>query len=126
MNSKITITAGSVSIEGELNDTPCARAILDALPIEATARTWGDEIYFDIGVSCDLAADAREDVAVGELAYWPAGTAFCIFLGRTPTSGPDGRPRAASSVNPIGKLLGDPQALKQVHAGNKVALSKTG
>ena len=50
MPTKIKITAGPVSSLAELNDTPTAVAIQKALPIEATANTWGDEIYFAIGV----------------------------------------------------------------------------
>jgi hypothetical protein len=45
-------------------------------------------------------------MAVGEIAYWPPGKAFCIFFGRTPAS-VDGAPRAASAVNPLGRLTGD-------------------
>ena len=124
MDRRITITAGGVSVEAELNDSPCAAAIFDDLPIERAANTWGDEIYFDIGVSCDLADDARAEMAVGELAYWPPGKAFCVFFGPTPASGPDGQPRAASEVNPIGKVIGDPSVLRNVRDGQTVTLAK--
>jgi Cyclophilin-like len=51
MARAIRITAGSVSAEARLNDSKTAGAIWDALPIEAKGQTWGDEIYFDIGLT---------------------------------------------------------------------------
>ena len=50
---------------------------------------------------------------VGKLAYWPVGRAFCIFFGPTPVS-IDYTPRAASGVNPIGHIIRDCSALKQL------------
>ena len=123
MSLRITIKIGPVQAEAELNDTPCARAIYDALPIEAEANTWGEEVYFSIPVDCELADGAREAMAVGELGYWPAGKAFCIFFGRTPASGEDGAPRAASDVNPIGYVVGNVAASKSVANGQKIVLS---
>ncbi|HUS46708.1 MAG TPA: cyclophilin-like fold protein [Phycisphaerae bacterium] len=123
MSQRITIRIGDRSAEAELNDCDCAKKIWAALPIEAVANTWGEEVYFDISVRCELSDDAREDVAVGELGYWPTGTAFCIFFGRTPASGPDGRPRAASKVNPIGHLIGDARVFEKVRDGEKIVLS---
>lgn len=123
MPKKITIEAGRVTLKAELNDSPCAKAVYEAMPIKAAVNTWGEEIYFDIGVKFGLADDAREDVSVGEIGYWPTGKAFCVFFGRTPASGPDGKPRAASEVNPIGRVIGDAKALKDVKDGDEVTLS---
>ena len=102
---------------------PCAAAIYDSLPIRSTANTWGDEVYFDIPVECGLQSDAREDVSVGELGYWPTGQAFCIFFGPTPASGGDSAPRAASKVNPIGQIIGDPALFQAVRDGDEVNIS---
>ena len=79
----IVITAGTVSAEARLNESKTAAAIWDALPIEATGETWGDEIYFDIGLAVG-AESPREVVEIGDLGYWPPGRAFCIFFGPTP------------------------------------------
>ena len=62
-------------------------------------------------------------MSVGEIAYWPPGQAFCIFFGRTPASGPDGAPKAASDVEPLGRITGDIQSLHSVQDGQKVILS---
>jgi len=123
MSHRITIAAGPVTVEGELNDSPTARRIWEALPIAGQANTWGDEIYFRIPVQVEEAADARADVLVGELGYWPRGEAFCIFFGPTPAS-EDDQPRAASPVNPVGRVLDDPAVLQDVPPGATVMLEK--
>jgi hypothetical protein len=120
---RIAISAGSVTMEAELNDSPTAQAIWEALPITGRANTWGDEIYFDIPVQAEQAPDARADVEVGELGYWPVGSAFCIFFGPTPVS-TGVQPRAASPVNIVGRVLGDATAFRQVTAGAAVKLTR--
>ncbi len=120
---KIRITAGKVSAEAVLNDSPTATKIWEALPLEARGNTWGEEIYFSIPVRAEEAKDARDIVAVGDLGYWPPGTAFCIFFGRTPAS-TDSRPRAASAVNIIGRVTGDATVFKAVPSGTKVSLER--
>ncbi len=119
----IRITAGKVSVEAVLNDSATASKIWDSLPIEGRGNTWGEEIYFAIPVEAKQEKDAREIVAVGELGYWPPGTAFCIFFGRTPAS-TDDRPRAASAVNVIGQVRGDANAFKAVASGTRVRLER--
>ena len=122
---RITITAGEVSMEAELNDSPTARAVQEALPITGRANTWGDEVYFSIPVYLEQAPDARAEMAVGELAYWPAGNAFCIFFGRTPASSGEA-PVAASPVNVLGKVLGDATVFRAVRSGSEVRLEAAG
>jgi hypothetical protein len=118
----IRITAGAVSVDAELHDTSSGRAIWEALPIEAKAETWGDEIYFDIGLA--LAPESpREVVALGDLGYWPPGSAFCIFFGATPVSRGD-EIRPASAVNVVGRVLGDPRVFKKVRAGTRVGIER--
>jgi hypothetical protein len=122
MSERITITAGGVTMEAELNDSQTAQAIRDALPITGRANTWGDEIYFDVPVKAELSADARADVVVGELGYWPVGSAFCIFFGPTPmSSGP--QPRAASPVNVVGRVMGDATEFRRVSSGEMIRLA---
>lgn len=123
MKTKISISVGPVALEAELLDTPTANRILDILPIEGSANVWGDEIYFDIPLSLELEADARADVAVGDLAYWPAGPAFCIFFGPTPVS-TDEQPRAYSPVNVFGRLLGDAGRFRKTPNGAPVNVAK--
>ena len=119
---RIRITAAPVVMEAELNQSQTAQRIWEALPIEASGNTWGDEIYFSIPVDAET-DNAQEVVELGELAYWPPGTAFCIFFGPTPMSrGAEIRP--ASPVNVIGKLIGDPEMFKQVNDGTVVTIEQ--
>ena len=119
---RIRIIAEPVVMEAELNQSETAQRIWNALPIEAPGNIWGDEIYFSIPVEAET-DDAQEVVELGELAYWPPGTAFCIFFGPTPMSrGAEIRP--ASPVNVVGKLLGDPKMFKQVSDGTVVTIDQ--
>jgi len=119
----IMIASGTFTMEAELNDGPTARQIWEALPIEGTANIWGDEIYFEIPVVAAQEADARAQVEVGELGYWPVGHAFCIFFGPTPVS-TDERPRAYSPVNILGRVSGDATAFRSIRDGATVRLSR--
>jgi hypothetical protein len=110
-------------MEAELNDSPTAQQVWEALPIEGSANLWGDEIYFEIPVVAAQAADAREVVEVGTLGYWPVGHAFCIFFGPTPVS-TDKRPRAYSPCNILGRVVGDATRFREVRNGETVILSR--
>jgi hypothetical protein len=119
----ITITSGDVRLPAELNDSPTARQIWQALPLEGRARTWGDEVYFEIPVVAGQESDARAEVEVGELGYWPAGRAFCVFFGPTPASTGDA-PRAYSPVNILGKVVGDATRFRAVQEGAAVSVAR--
>jgi hypothetical protein len=120
---EIVIEAGSVRMEAELDDTPTAQQVWEALPIEGSANLWGDEIYFEIPVVAAQEADARALVEVGTLGEWPVGHAFCIFFGPTPVS-TDERPRAYSPCNILGRVLGDATRFREVRNGETVTLSR--
>jgi len=119
---KIKIKSGDVEVEAELNETETAKKIFEALPIEGSIQTWGEEIYFSIPVKVEE-EKGQEEVEVGELGYWPPGSAFCIFFGKTPVSTSD-KPRAASNVNVFGKILGDSTVFKSVKDGEKISVEK--
>jgi len=118
---KIKITIGNLTMEAELNDTPTARKVAEALPIKTSFNTWGDEIYFAIPVTASVDKTAKEVVEVGDLGYWPPGKAFCIFFGQTPASRP-GKIMPASAVNMLGKVLGDATEFKKVMNEKSVLL----
>ena len=123
MGHGIVIEAEGKSFEAELNDSVTGRVIYDALPIRASGQRWGGEIYFSIGVSCELEEGSRDVMEEGELAYWPPGQAFCIFFGPTPASGGD-EVRSASAVNIIGKVKGDVSGLRDVPDRAEVSIEK--
>jgi hypothetical protein len=122
MGKQIVIRAGIVEQKAELNDSPTAEKIWDALPIEADANSWGDEIYFAIPVTTEL-SEPMEVVEKGDLGYWDQGRAFCIFFGLTPVSSGD-EIRPASAVDVVGRLLGEPEEFKQVDGGERVTIEK--
>ena len=122
MHRSITITAGTVSLDAELNEGATAAAIWDALPVSNSGSTWGDEIYFRIPVDAE-GVNLNEVVEFGDLAFWPPGNAFCIFFGPTPASRGD-EIRAASGVEVVGRILGDATQLRQVPAGVNVTIAR--
>lgn len=122
MPRQIRVSAGPVSALADLNDSATADALWAALPIEARASTWGDEIYFGIPVH-HAEESAVAVVEMGDIAYWPPGNAFCIFFGPTPASrGNEIRP--ASPVNVLGRVHGDAAAFKKVPSGARIVIDR--
>ena len=120
---RIVISAGDVEVTAELFDSPTADAVWEALPFQAAASTWGDEIYFGIPVSAEEEPGAGPVVDMGAVAYWPPGSALCLFFGRTPASRGD-EIRAASAVNVFGSIDGDPTVLKVVRDGERITVAR--
>ncbi len=122
MGRRILISASSIQVIAELNDTLAAEAIWEALPIKGKVSLWGEEIYFPIPVSLQL-EDGQEVVNIGDLCYWPQGSAFCIFFGATPVSrGEEIRP--ASAVTVFGKIIGDTVQLRHVASGAEIIIER--
>ena len=120
---KIRIAAGNVQLTADLLDTPTAKALVAALPFEAHAQTWGEEVYFTTPVSVKLEADAKQIVEPGTVCFWTEGDALALPYGRTPISS-DERPKLASRCNVVGALVGDPKALARIKAGEKITVSR--
>ena len=114
------LTESGVEVEVELTgENPLTvEALWKALPLTGKARRWGKEIYFEVPVEVGE-ENARREVEVGEVAYWPEGRCLCLFFGPTPASRGD-RPVAYSPVNVVGRVRGDPSRLEEVRAGERV------
>jgi hypothetical protein len=121
-NNIITISVEDLTVDAELAPSATTIKILETLPFESTVNTWGDEIYFTIPVAMQQEPDARAEVEIGELAYWPMGKAFCIFFGPTPVSR-DEKPRAYSPVNVFGRVLGDATVFKGIANGARIRVN---
>jgi uncharacterized protein len=120
--ARIRFDFGALVLDAELLDTPTARAIAAALPLDARVRTWGEEVYFDVPVRLEREKDARAVITAGEIAYWPEGPAIAIGFGRTPVSRGD-EIRLASPVNIFARALGDVKALGKLEPGVRVRVS---
>ena len=119
----LRIEAGQVVLMVELLDTPTAKALVAALPFEARAQTWGEEVYFTTPVSAGLEPDARQIVEPGTVCFWTEGDALALPYGRTPLSS-DSRPKLASRCNVLGKLEGDARMLSRIKAGEKITVTR--
>ena len=116
----IKIKNGTIIVEASLNNSESSKKFFESLPLEGTANTWGEEIYFDVNL--DLKEEnGVEEVNIGDIAYWPPGKAFCIFFGKTPASTNE-KPRAASKVNILGNIVGEATIFKNIKDGDKLVL----
>ena len=120
---RVRITAGKLALEAELRDTPTTRALGQALPFEASAQTWGEEVYFTTPVSAKLEPDAKQVVDPGTVCFWTEGDALALPYGRTPISA-DERPKLAARCNVLGTLAGDARRLAAIKAGQKIRVEK--
>lgn len=109
--TRVQFTVGEQTVMTEFDDTPTARALLKAMPLDAEVSYWGGELYFTTSVRGKPDATAREVVEPGTVAFWLEGSCLCLFWGPTPVSR-SGECRAASAVNVIA-----PDSARQTGAG---------
>jgi len=122
---QIQISTGNLTLTATLNDLETANQLWESLPITGRVKIWGDEIYFSIPVNVEEELDSQETVLAGSVAYWPPGSALCLFWGPTPVSAP-GEIRPASAVNVVGIIDNDPTLLAQVPAAAEIVVEKVG
>ncbi|MHC3130192.1 MAG: hypothetical protein IBV52_08980 [Candidatus Bathyarchaeota archaeon] len=91
-----------------------ADAVIRRLPLEGRAALWQQEVYFSIPVKMGT-EKASPTVEKGALAYWPMGSAFCIFYGET---------QPYSPVNIIGQVTKNLELFEQVKSGTKIIVEK--
>jgi uncharacterized protein len=96
----------TVSIQLDTSQSPkTVRAILDNLPIEVNINKWGQELYTDKTPIVAQQENAKSEVNLLDVAYWPEGNALCLFYGPTPISKDDGKILPYSPVNIVGRIL---------------------
>ncbi len=120
---QIKISTGNLTLTATLNELETANQLWESLPITGRVQIWGDEIYFSIPVNVEEELDSQETVRAGTVAYWPPGSALCLFWGPTPVSTP-GEIRPASAVNVVGILDNDPTLLAQVPSEAEIIVEK--
>jgi hypothetical protein len=111
------VVDGIGNAEGELVRIHSPRtvdAIVRRLPLEGRAALWQEEVYFGIPVKMGN-EKAKPTVEKGTLAYWPMGSAFCIFYGET---------QPYSPVNIIGQVTKNLELFERVKSGTKIIVEK--
>jgi hypothetical protein len=104
------IIEGLGEAEGELVRFLAPRTIdtiVRKLPVEGRAALWKEEVYFEIPVKIGE-EKAKPTVETGTIAFWPMGSALCIFYGQS---------QPYSQVNILGKVTKNLELFKQVKSG---------
>ena len=83
---KVILKCKETKLVLDLRETLTADIIYNALPLKSKVQKWGDEIYFETGLSIELESDAKSIVNIGEIAFWNSGSAIATGYGKTPIS----------------------------------------
>ena len=121
--NRIRVSWPKGALTAVLRDTPTAQKLLAALPVESSANTWGEEIYFSVPVKVKLEADARQVVEPGTVCFWVQGSSLALPFGPTPVSEGD-ECRLVTEVNVLGAFEGDARVLKTVRDGDRVRVER--
>ena len=89
-------------------------AIVRALPIEGRAALWKEEVYFEIPAKMGE-EKAKPKVEKGDLAFWPMGSALCIFYGES---------QPYSAVNIVGKVTKSLELFAKVKSGSVIRVER--
>lgn len=115
---KIRLVAEGVGeAEGELirfQSPMTVDNLTKALPFEGRAARWKEEIYFETPVKMG-SEKAKAKVEVGTIAYWPMGSALCIFYGPTDPYSP---------VNVVGRIVSNLEMFKALKSGTKIRVER--
>ena len=107
------IIEGLGEAEGELVRFMAPRTvdlIVRKLPIEGRAALWKEEVYFETPIKMGE-EKAKATVEEGTIAFWPMGSAICIFHGNT---------QPYSPVSILGKVTANLSLFKQIKSGTKI------
>lgn len=85
-----------------------------ALPFEGRAARWKEEIYFETPVKLG-SEKAKSKVDVGSMAYWPMGSALCVFYGPT---------QPYSPVNVVGRVVSNLELFRNLKSGTRIRVEK--
>lgn len=113
------IIEGLGEAEGELVRFLAPRTvetIVRKLPVEGRAALWKEEVYFEIPVKLGE-EKAKPTVETGAIAFWPMGSALCIFYGKS---------QPYSPVSILGKITQNLELFSQVKSGTKIKVEQLG
>jgi hypothetical protein len=109
------IIEGLGDAEGELVRFLAPRTvdmIVRKLPIEGRAALYKEEIYFETPIKMGE-EKAKSTVEKGTIAFWPMGSAVCIFYGES---------QPYSPVSNLGKITKNLELFSQLKSGTKVRM----
>jgi hypothetical protein len=109
------IVEGLGEAEGELIRFLAPRTIdmiVRKLPMEGRAALWKEEVYFETPIKMGE-EKAKATVEVGTIAFWPMGSAICIFYGSS---------QPYSPVSILGKVTANLELFKQTKSGTKIRI----
>ena len=107
------VIEGLGEAEGELVRFLAPRtidAIVRKLPVEGRAALWKEEVYFEIPIKMGE-EKAKPTVETGTIAFWPMGSALCVFYGKS---------QPYSPVSILGKITSNLEIFKQVKSGTTI------
>jgi hypothetical protein len=112
------IIEGFGEAEGELVRFLAPRtvdAIVRKLPVEGRAALWKEEVYFETPIKMGE-EKAKGTVEKGTIAFWPMGSAICIFYGES---------QPYSPVSILGKITKNLELFGTVKSGTKIRVEKS-
>jgi hypothetical protein len=111
------IIEGLGEAEGELVRFLAPRTvdmIVKKLPIEGRAALWKEEVYFETLIKMGE-EKAKATVEKGTIAFWPMGSAICIFYGES---------QPYSPVSVLGQVTKSLEIFSNVKSGMKIRVEK--
>jgi hypothetical protein len=111
------IIEGLGEAEGELVRFLAPRTIdtlVRKLPIEGRAALWKEEVYFETPIKMGE-EKAKATVEKGTIAFWPMGSAICIFYGES---------QPYSPVSILGEITKNLELFGSVKSGTKIRVEK--
>jgi hypothetical protein len=102
--------------EGELVRFMAPRTvdtIVRKLPLEGRVALWKEEIYFEIPIKMGE-EKAKPTVETGSIAFWPMGSALCVFYGKS---------QPYSPVSILGKITSNLEVFKQIKSGTRIRVA---
>jgi hypothetical protein len=105
--------------EGELVRFMAPRTVdtlVRKMPLEGRAALWKEEVYFEIAVRMGE-EKAKPTVETGTLAFWPMGSALCVFYGKS---------QPYSPVSILGKITKNLELFSQVKSGTRIRMEPLG
>jgi len=88
--------------------------IVRKLPIEGRAAIWKEEVYFETPIKMGE-EKAKAVVEKGTIAFWPMGSAICIFYGES---------QPYSPVSILGKVTKNLEIFEKVKSGTKIKVER--